>query len=226
MQKEIIGDATLYLGDCFEITPTLGEFDSVVADPPYGMSFQSNMRKNKHDKIANDTSLNALLWTCGLPASHSKYIFCRWDNLYDVPKPRSLVTWVKKGQSMGDLNHEHGRQTESILFYPGKEHHFPLARPTDCIHAPRSGNELHPTEKPIQLMRPVVKWTAGVVFDPFMGSGTTGLACIKLGRKFVGIEIDSKYFDIACKRIEDAHRQGDMFINLPKSKPKQDQLSL
>lgn len=65
-------------------------------------------------------------------------------------------------------------------------------------------------------MQHIVKWTAGTVLDPFMGSGTTGVACAKMGRKFIGIEIEPKYFDIACKRIEEAYKQPDMFVELPK----------
>ena len=210
-----IGDAILYLGDCLEILPTLGKVDAVVTDPPYGMGFQSNHRAKKHSRIVNDTSPKALVYASSIQVAHSKYIFCRWDNLVDVPKPRSVVTWVKNNWSMGDLDHEHARQTECILFYAGTEHYFPHARPPDCIHAPRSGNELHPTEKSIQLMRPIVRWTAGTVLDPFMGSGTTGVACAKLGRKFIGIEIEPKYFDIACKRIRKAYDQPDFFIEPP-----------
>jgi|TARA_R110000824_G_scaffold387004_1_gene582127 DNA modification methylase len=213
---ERIGDATLYLGDCLEIMATLDPVDAVVTDPPYGMGFQSNHRKIRHAKIANDETPDALSWVCSVNARHSKYIFCRWDNLADIESPKSLIVWVKNNWSMGDLDHEHARQTEKILFYPGPEHYFPVPRPTDCIYAPRSGNELHPTEKPLQLMRPVVKWTAGTVFDPFMGSGTTGVACAKLGRKFIGIEIDEKYFDIACERIQKACDQPDLFIESPK----------
>ncbi|MHB8484081.1 MAG: DNA-methyltransferase [Nitrospiria bacterium] len=112
---------------------------------------------------------------------------------------------------MGDLEHEHARQTELILFYAGQEHSWPDKRPTDVVQAPRTGNVEHPTEKPVYLMEQIVKWTAGVVFDPFMGSGTTGVACMNLGRKFIGIEIEPKYFDIACERISQAQKQLRMF---------------
>jgi site-specific DNA-methyltransferase (adenine-specific) len=112
---------------------------------------------------------------------------------------------------MGDLDHEHGRQTEVVLFYPGHQHLFPGRRPSDVINAPRTANEHHPTEKPVQLMGAIIKWTSGLVLDPFMGSGTTGVACMNLGRKFIGIEIEPKYFDIACERIENAQRQVRMF---------------
>ena len=211
-RKEIIGECTLYLGDCLEIMPTLGEVDAVVTDPPYGMSFQSNRRKESHAKIANDGDVKLLQWACGIEAKHSKYIFCRWDNLADVVKPKSCITWVKNNWSMGDLNHEHARQTEVALFYQGDEHFFPAGRPTDVVNAARTGNEHHPTEKPVPLMQTVCGWTDGVILDPFMGSGTTLVACAKMGRKGIGIELDEDYFNIACKRVEDAYRQGDLFV--------------
>lgn len=212
----IIGDCQLYLGDCLEILPTLGKVEAVVTDPPYGMSFQSNHRRISHNKIDNDHSDDLLIWAIHIEVSHSKYIFCRWDNLSSVKKPKSLITWVKNNWSMGDLEHEHARQTEVILFYPSEGHYFPTGRPQDVIRGVRTDNELHPTQKPLQLMQHIVKWTAGTVLDPFMGSGTTGVACAKMGRKFIGIEIEPKYFDIACKRIEEAYKQPDMFVELPK----------
>lgn len=209
-RKEIIGNATLYLGDCMEVD--LSGADSFVTDPPYGMEFRSNFRIERHAKIANDGGLEHLKWACGLQARHSKYIFCRWDNLVDVPKPKSFVTWVKNNWSMGDLEHEHARQTEGALFYPGPAHSFPSGRPTDVIVSDRTQNYFHPTEKPVELMRRVIQWTDGVVCDPFMGSGTTGVACVKQGRSFIGVEIDPKHFETACKRIRDAYNQPDMFV--------------
>ena len=210
-QPVVIGRATLYLGDAREIVPGL-QFESVVSDPPYGMGFQSNHRIEQHARIANDDTEELLLWACSLQPKHSSYLFCRWDNLFSVPKPKSLITWVKNNWSMGDLNHEHARQTEVALFYPGPDHDFPHRRPTDVIRAPRTDNEYHPTEKPVQLMRAFIDWTRGVVLDPFMGSGSTGCAAVAMGRDFIGIEIDPVHFATACKRIEEAQRQGDMFI--------------
>jgi len=208
----IIGNSTLYLGDCREILPALGKVDAVITDPPYGMSFQSNFRKERHAKIANDDDAGLLAWACGIPAAHSRYVFCRWDNLRaGVPHPKSCVTWVKNNWSMGDLEHEHARQTEIAMFWPGPEHSWPGKRPTDVVRAPRTGNSDHPTEKPVYLMEQFIGWTRGAVLDPFMGSGTTGVACANLGRPFVGIEIEQKNFDIACRRIEDAQRQQRMF---------------
>jgi site-specific DNA-methyltransferase (adenine-specific) len=198
------GNVQLYCGDCLEILPGLSKVDAVVTDPPYGMAFQSNYRKSKHKKITNDKSTSLLSWACGIPVLHSRYLFCRWDNLYDVPRPRSFVTWIKNNWSMGDLDHEHARQTEGLLFWPGAEHFFPCGRPVDIVHAARTGNEYHPTEKPVSLMTQVVAWTDGTVLDPFMGSGTTGVAAVRLGRKFIGIEIDPEYFETAKTRIIDA----------------------
>jgi len=183
----------------------------VVTDPPYGMEFQSNYRAEKHEAIANDDNEELFRWACEIEVSHSRYVFCRWDNIKTAPLPKSCVTWVKNNWSMGDLKHEHARQTEVALFWPGEKHDFPEKRPTDVVKAPRTGNENHPTEKPVYLMEQFVKWTRGVVVDPFMGSGTTGVACINLGREFVGIELEPKYFDIACERIRMAQAQGRLF---------------
>lgn len=212
-QPVIIGNATLYCGDCREIVPNLmgGGIGAVVSDPPFGMAFRSNHRIDRHADIANDHDEEMLVWACGLQPTHSSYLFCRWDNLASVPKPKSVVTWVKDNHSMGDLDHEHGRQTELALFYPGPNHDWPTKRPTDVIRAPRTNNDWHPTEKPVQLMRAIIQWTRGIVLDPFMGSGSTGCAAMALGRPFVGIELHGPYFDIACRRIEDAQRQGQLF---------------
>lgn len=218
---ERIGDATLYLGDSREVVMGLGVLDSVVSDPPYGMAFRSNFRIEKHAAIQNDEDVELLLFACAIPVMHSKYLFCRWDNLAEVPKPKSLITWVKNNWSMGDLQHEHGRQTEVALFYPGPEHDFPAGRPTDVIHAPRTGNEFHPTEKPVSLMSAFIQWTRGTVLDPFMGSGTTGVACVQLRREFIGVELDQAHFSTACRRIEQAYKQRPLFDAEPPRKPEQ-----
>lgn len=128
MRVETIGNATIYLGDCREIAPTFNGIGAVVTDPPYGMEFRSNYRTISHDSIANDAESWPLELAVTLDVLHSRYVFCRWDDLGRVPKPKSAVTWVKNNSSMGDLNHEHARQTELILFYPGPEHAFPDGR--------------------------------------------------------------------------------------------------
>lgn len=198
--------------------------DSIVTDPPFGMAFQSNHRLQQHDRIANDGDTSLLKWACEIPALHSRYVFCRWDNLRDIPKPKSLVTWVKNNWSMGDLEHEHARQTEVAAFYPGPDHDFPSGRPADVIEAPRTGNTFHPTEKPVQLMMAFLRWTRGTVLDPFAGSGSTGVAAARLGRPFIGIECHEPYFDIMCRRIQDAVDRPDLFISQRDPEPVQQPL--
>lgn len=210
MRVETFGNIILYNADCRDVAPDIA-YHSIITDPPYGMAFRSNHRTVKHAAIANDGDIGMLQWACELPAAHSKYIFCRWDNLRDVPKPKSLITWVKNNWSMGDLEHEHGRQTEVALFYPGECHYFPNGRPADVIDGRRTGNQSHPTEKPTYLMERIVLWTDGTVFDPFMGSGSAGAACARLNRSFIGIELDAKYFDTACRNIESAIGSPSMF---------------
>lgn len=198
---------TIYHGDCREIVPNLTyenidiAYDSVVSDPPYGMDFLSGHRIESHGKIQNDQDEEMLLYAIGLPFYHSKYIFGRWDNLTSIPKPKSVITWIKNNHSMGDLDHEHARKTESIFFYPNTGHSWPKERPLDVIFCDRTGNEQHPTEKPVSLMAKIVSWTSGIVLDPFMGSGTTLRAAKDLNRKAIGIELEEKYCEIAAKRL-------------------------
>jgi DNA modification methylase len=207
---------TLYLGDCREITEELPRQDILLTDPPYGMEFVSNHRAEKYANIRNDDRPWPLEFATKLPVLYAAYIFCRWNELRSVKKPTSVVTWVKNNWSMGDLEHEHARQTELILFYPGPRHGFANGRPTDVVECSRTGNRFHPTEKPVDLLTAILRWTTGVtVIDPFMGSGTTGVAAVKLGRKFIGIEIELKYFDTACRRISEVLKQPDMFIEQP-----------
>jgi len=228
IKKEvIIGDCRLILGDCTEIIDNLS-YDTIVSDPPFGMAFKSNHRRadTTHKAIANDSDVKLLQWITSLRASHSKYIFCRWDNLTDVAKPKSVVTWIKDNHSMGDLKHEHGRQTELCLFYAGENHSFPAKRPNDVVKCARTGNNLHPTEKPVPLMQEIIKWTAGVVLDPFAGSFSTLVACAKMGRKGIGIELDRDYFEIAVERVTKAYEQPDFLIEPQKAKPEQDTFEL
>lgn len=214
-REEVIGDARLILGDAREVIGSLAPVECLVTDPPYGIEFRSNHRKISHARIVNDQCDELLRWACQIPVSHSAYVFCRWDNVASLPKPKSKITWIKNNWSMGDLKHEHARQSEECLFYPGPQHCFPKGRPSDVIIADRTGNDNHPTEKPVSLMERVVLWTKGTVVDCFMGSGTTGVACSRLGRRFIGIEIDEAHFSTACRRIEAAQRQKDLFVHAP-----------
>jgi len=196
----LCGDATSV--DALDTLVANNQIDMVWTDPPYGMSFQSNYRKEQHKAIANDDTALALEWASNLSIKHSRYIFCRWDNLKDVAIPTSLITWVKNNWSMGDLEHSHARQTEVALFYPGTQHFFPDGRPSDVVEFARTQNELHPTQKPIDLMAQVVRWTDGIVFDPFAGSGSTLIACEQLSRTCFAVELDPKYVDVIIARWE------------------------
>lgn len=220
IRKEVIGNQTLILGDCRKIIDGL-QFDAIVCDPPFGMDFRSNHRKQKHEAILHDGDADALVWACNIPVLHSRYVWMRWDNLPQVPMPRSLITWVKNNHSMGDLEHEHARQTEVCAFYKGPEHRWPEYRPADVVTHPRTGNQHHPTEKPVSLMQEVIGWTLGVVCDPFMGSGSTLVACQRSGRKGIGIELDPKHFATACRRVDEAARQPDLLIPETRQAPQQ-----
>lgn len=204
IREERIGGCRLILGDSREIVPSLGVLGAVVSDPPYGMAFQSGGRKEPHRRIAGDQDAALLGWAAGLEPAHSKYLWMRWVNLGDVPRPKSLITWIKPNHSMGDLDHEHGRQTEVCAFWPGPRHRFPGKRPSDVVKAPITNNVHHPTEKPVGLMEVVISWTEGLVVDPFMGSGTTLVAAARLRREAIGVEIDPIYFETACRRVEAA----------------------
>lgn len=195
-------DLKIYCGDCLEILPLLGGASLVITDPPYGMSFQSNYRFVKHEKIAGDNELPIyLIDMARSKASHASYFFCRWDNIYQMQKPKSVLAWVKNNWSMGDLEHEHGRQWEAICFYPANEHKF-YERIPDVIRDARTGNDLHPTQKPVGLIRRIIESNYGdSVLDPFLGSGTTLVACKELNRNGIGIEINEKYCEIAKKRL-------------------------
>lgn len=192
-------------GDCLEVMKAMPDksFDLVIVDPPYGMEFRSNYRLTKHEAIVGDDRfpVEAMVEFQRL-ARRAVYVFCRWDNLSELPKPKSCLAWVKNNWSMGDLKHEHGRQWEACLFYPMEEHEFTKRIP-DVIHADRTGNNLHPTEKPVELIKQIIAANVGeTILDPFMGSGTTLLAAKQLGRSATGIEISEKYCEIARKRLE------------------------
>lgn len=191
-------------GDCLEIMRQMPDkcVDLIITDPPYGMDFQSNYRGVRHEKIANDSEFPTWIFPeFTRLARKAVYVFCRWDNLPVVPPPRSVLVWVKNNWSMGDLKHEHGRQWEACLFYPQGEHEF-YKRIPDVINADRTGNDLHPTQKPVELIKTIIAANNGdIIFDPFVGSGTTLVAAKELGRQFIGIELSEKYCEIARNRL-------------------------
>jgi DNA modification methylase len=228
-RKEQIGDATLYLGDCLEILPTLGKVDAVVTDPPYGMNLEygrvnnrGTERKDLRISGDEDTSLRDAIIERS-PASHTAgawIVFGTWKKPRP-PQMKLMLVWDKGDHvGMGDLSmpwkltHEEiyvwgkgflGNREGSVLPFPAL---FPNLA---AANRARGEDAVHPTQKPVRLMAHLVGKTQGSVFDPFMGSGTTGVACANLGRKFIGIEIEERYFDIACERIAAAYSQGRLF---------------
>jgi len=198
----------IYNADCFRHHVKHRAFDVLMTDPPYGMKFRSNHRIEKHDAIANDDALPVdYLVPTVAAARRAAYVFMRWDTLHQMPKAKSCIAWVKDNWSMGDLEHEHGRQWEAALFYPGLEHEF-VKRIPDVVTAARTGNNLHPTEKPVALIGKLLDANVcETVFDPFMGSGTTLVAAKERGKLAVGFELDPRYCQIAVDRL----RQGFLF---------------
>ncbi|HZR03873.1 MAG TPA: site-specific DNA-methyltransferase [Burkholderiales bacterium] len=207
MRKEIIGNATLYLGNSFEILPTLPKMGALITDPPYGIARLWSQGSERHGWTkANAEGLLRNEWDerplteaeiAVLMAAADEHII--WGgNYFPLPPSRCWLVWNKpeRGFSLA----------EAELAWTNKD---AVVRVFDCARSePGRG---HPTQKPELLMRWCVVKTTGDVIDPFMGSGTTGVACMQLARRFVGIEIEETYFNMACERIENAQRQERLF---------------
>lgn len=190
--------------DCQEFIKNMPDksVDITITDPPYGMSYVSNYRRSKHKKIIGDDCFPEwLLAELFRVTRNAVYVFCRWDNLVSIPKPKSFLCWVKNNWSCGDLKHEHGRMWEGIAFYQLDGHSF-IKRIPDVIKCSRTKNNIHPTQKPLELICTIIAANCGqVVFDPFMGSGTTAEAAKQLHRDYIGCEIDTEYVSIANGRL-------------------------
>lgn len=216
---------TLLQGDCLELLKDIpdGSVDMVLTDPPYGIDYQSQRKKDKSEwmpKIKNDKRpfidfiplIKRILKPTGCAM-----VFTRWDvqqkfidEMDDSGlKVKNVLIWDKEIHGMGDLKHSFASRYESIIFSSEKRFLFNGKRPQDLIKVRRVlPTELkHPNEKPVELLERLIEKCAkqdGVVLDPFMGSGTTGLASINTGRKFIGMELDPGYFETAKQRIERA----------------------
>lgn len=219
-REENLGDGVrLILGDCREILPTLGKVDAVVMDPPYGINFANQptryQRLNAITKSSWDSFAPQELVELAVSIASQSIVW--GGNYFRLPTSRGWLVWTKTGNapSMADLEMAwtsmdmNSRRFEKSVASASREKDLQ--------------NAAHPTQKPLELM----KWSIGFVpdaktiLDPFMGSGTTGVAAVKLGRKFIGIEIEPKYFDIACRRIQAALDAPDMFVERPAA-PKQE----
>ena len=211
--KVEIGNATLYLGDCAEVLSIIDRVDAVVTDPPYGINENSkkvasrgNMAAPKDygdfdwDKAPPPDELIELIRTKG------KYQAFFGGNYFTLPPTSCWLVWDK-------LNGDNDFADCELAWT-----NWPKAvrrlqwRWNGMI---RQGNEqrYHPTQKPLEVMKWVIELCpkSDTILDPFMGSGTTGVAAIQMGRKFIGIEREPKYFDIACKRIQQAVDQPQLF---------------
>ena len=222
MRVEQIGDATLYLGDCLEILPTLEPVDAVVTDVPYGIS-QKHGGLREIDYGAWDCKEVAYEALSELPDFGTLVAWCREDqlsHLYDMYNEysRRTLTWLKPNPTVMNGQHMFLPSTEVAIYAKRKNSGAWFGGNCELSYW-RGGVESgiwreHPTQKPLKLMEWVVCLVVppgGVALDCFMGSGTTGVACANLGRKFIGIEIEPKYFDIACERIDAAYAQGRLF---------------
>lgn len=238
MKVEKIGDATLYLGDCMDILPTLDKVDAVVTDPPYEGQAHTAMRRTRatnegrvkaaglgFDAITDDARAfvasecaricggwagffcqveAVFLWKSCLESSGAK-----WDRAWAWIKPDSSPRFNGQGPAQGF------ECFATAWCGDGRRSWNGGGRRNVTTHNVTSGRKSdHPTEKPEPLICEFVglySCYGQIVLDPFMGSGTTGVACANLGRKFIGIEKEPKYFDIACQRIEAAYAQGRLF---------------
>ena len=232
MRIETIGNATLYLGDCLGILPTLDKVDAVITDPPYEQSNSGGglvAKRKTHQTIGSDLSKFEFnkYWPFLRDASRTNhgYIFSSKGCLGDFCAAVNIdkLNWdlliYSKLNPIPMKNNRYLSSFECLFFFRGNGSYWnndaPMSfyskiKKTVC----KSSEYGHPTEKDTkvidQLLTISTKQEHSII-DPFMGSGTTGVACINLGRKFIGIEIEEKYFDIACERIQAAQNQGRLF---------------
>ena len=207
--KVQIGDATLYCGDCVEVLPTLPKVDAVITDPPYGINADTHQGKaengwRQYGPGGWDSKRpeKELIVACVNKGGVS--IIWGGNYLADVlPASMQWLVWDKgqRGFSLADCELAWSSQNKAARV-------FTYSR----AQALQDGKE-HPTQKPLALMKWCVEQAGNpqTILDPFMGSGTTGVAALQMGRKFIGIEREPKYFDIACRRIEQAVAQGRLF---------------
>lgn len=220
MNPVIIGDATLYLGDCMDVLPTLPKVDACITDPPYGIGESSANHKSRStsspkwkrptpidygssnwDDVPCSPEQLAIIRSC----SEKQIIF--GGNYFELPPAKCWLVWDKLN---GDNDFADCELAWTNLDKAVRRIQF---RWNGMIRQNGERRGDHPTQKPLGVMRWCIDQAGDVqtILDPFMGSGTTGVACIQLGRKFIGIEREPKYFDIACRRIEQAQAQGKLF---------------
>lgn len=209
--KIIIGNATLHLGDCRDILPTLPKVDAVITDPPYGIGYAANpivgkgKKESNHDRKEWDDETVDLM-----PILSMGDVCVIWGgNYYPLPPSRGWLTWFKPDAPPSMAHFE--------MAWTNRDAN---ARQLSCSIASVNPERIgHPTQKPIALMKWCIDQAGNpqTILDPFMGSGTTGVAAVQMGCSFIGIEREPKYFDIACQRIENAQRQTSLFEPVKKA---------
>jgi site-specific DNA-methyltransferase (adenine-specific)/modification methylase len=210
MERVEIGDAVLYNCDCMEVLPTLGKVDAVITDPPYGIkaarkdnTTRSCVAVAKDYGIAawDDKPCSQEIIDAMLDCSTTQVIF--GGNYFVLPPSSCWLVWdkVNGANDFADCELAWTNMKKAVRRICWQWH--------GMIRKGSDTERFHPTQKPIEVMQWCIQ-QAGIpdtILDPFMGSGTTGVACMNLGRKFIGVEIDKRYFDIACERIERAQQQ-------------------
>lgn len=227
------GSVQLYCGDCLQVLPTLSGVDAVVTDPPYPKLTGGHRRDFSGgvcERRATTESVG-LPWGGSLAWTESAWnasrfgavVFCSYHSVADVraafgnAKPMCLLTWYKRnspptGKNLPRYTTEFAwgfNKSPGLKWDALKTTMFDIpSLPAGCMAVERVLNEdgttAHPTQKPVRLIEEILAIDPESVLDPFMGSGTTGVACVKTGRKFIGIELDPGYFEIAKKRIQKA----------------------
>ncbi|MDR2186393.1 MAG: hypothetical protein LBO80_12120 [Treponema sp.] len=232
-RKEIIGPCTLYLGDCLEILPGLGKMDALVTDPPYGVLLgetKNGQERNKNrvpyagfsdtPEYVRDKVIPAI--KMAMSKTMRGLITPGTRNCFLYPFPDDMGVWFDPaGTSIGRW----GFVLSSPILYYGKNPKPFKESGASSVYGKRDRDKeiqkLHPCPKPLAFITWAVNKVSlegETVLDPFMGIGTAGVACVNIGRRFVGIEIDEGYFDIACKRIKAAVAQGRFDFEEPESR--------
>lgn len=254
MRIERIGDAVLYNADCRDVLPTLASVDHIITDPPYEASLHDSKNSLRGrvrvdggpdlkglDFAPIDAIRAEIVSLCSSICEGWFIAFCtvegvaKWaDAINPSPmKYKRACIWVKP-DSTPQLNGQGPAQGAEcfVSAWCGKGHARWNAGGKRGVYTHNTNNPErhggHPTEKPVALMKELLGDFSSVgqtILDPFMGSGTTGVAAVKMGRQFIGIEREPSYFDIACRRIEQAYKQPDMFISRP-AHPKQEAFGL
>lgn len=209
---------TVINGDCLEVMKNIPDksVDMILTDPPYGMDFRSNHRKKRYKKIEGDVDISWIYLFVEQAYRVAKndtahYIFCSFHNI-DIFKQvfekrfkiKNILVWEKNNTSMGDLRADFAPKIEFILFLQKGRRLINGKRDANIFKFSRTGNKLHPTEKPVDMFEYLLSKFSNeneTILDPFAGSGTTAIACINTNRNYILIEKEQEYIEIINKRI-------------------------